>query len=236
MRSSHNFIDLTGRVFGRWTVQIRGENKWGKLAYICRCECGNSKLISGGQLSSGNSQSCGCWQIEQTKAANTRHGLRDTPEYGVWVGLKNRCFNPACKDYARYAGTGITVCAKWRDSFEEFFADVGRRPSPKHSIDRFPNPAGNYEPGNVRWATAREQAQNRRDNKCVTYDGRTMVIAEWARLLGCSGATLDKRIARHGVELAITMPINKKYNRYKGGVGRAAQRLEKRLAKQVAIA
>ena len=95
-------------------------------------------------------------------ATRERHGLSRTNEYFVWRAMRHRCFSPTNKWYWLYGANGVTVCERWKNSFLNFLADMGRRPSPKHSIDRFPDPYGNYEPGNCRWATTHEQATNRR--------------------------------------------------------------------------
>jgi hypothetical protein len=115
-----------------------------------------------------------------------------TPEYRAWSAMKLRCANPNNEQYHNYGGRGITVCDRWRQSFAAFLVDMGPRPSPRHSIDRIDN-NGNYEPGNCRWATSREQNRNRRNNIVLTHDGRTMCLADWARELGVPRGTLLAR-------------------------------------------
>src|SRR5437879_3420126 len=105
-----------------------------------------------------------------------------TPEYRAWQAMKTRCLNPNSKVYKHYGGRGIRIYDPWIDSFESFFAYVGRKPSPKHSLDRI-NGDGDYRPGNVRWATQREQTSHTRQNRLITYRGRTFPIIEWARRL-----------------------------------------------------
>jgi hypothetical protein len=107
------------------------------------------------------------------------HGDTDTPEYRAWMSLIGRCCNPSHQQYPNYGGRGITVCTRWRESYGGFLADVGRRPSAQHSIERIDNDRG-YEPGNVRWATAAEQQHNKRNNHHVTIDGERRTLAEWA--------------------------------------------------------
>jgi hypothetical protein len=107
--------------------------------------------------------------------------------------MKDRCLNPGQKHYPHYGGRGITVCDRWKLDFLPFLADVGERPSPRHSLDRI-NVDGNYEPGNVRWATQAQQARNKRDNRTVTWQGQTLTVTDWARITGIHRNTLDARI------------------------------------------
>lgn len=123
----------------------------------------------------------------------TTHGMTNTTEYTIWSGIVKRCNNPKCKIYPYYGGRGISVCTRWF-KFEDFLADVGRRPSRSHSLDRYPDQNGNYEPGNVRWATRSEQMRNKRDNRLVTHNGKTLCITAWAEELGMSVHTLRRRV------------------------------------------
>lgn len=159
--------DLLGRMqFGLWTVL--GEAKGvarpanGVIRYArCRCECGVERDVSVNSLKRGTSRHCGCRVSEIVTMMKTTHGGVGTPEYGSWAHLKERCSNPNCKDWPDYGGRGISVCARWRDSFANFLADMGPRPSPQHSIDRI-DVNGNYEPDNCRWADPLTQRRNRR--------------------------------------------------------------------------
>jgi hypothetical protein len=163
--------NLTGRSFGRLVVlgpvEIKRYTGTARVIWLCRCECGSTARVPTSNLKNGNSTSCGCAVPEKCSKANTRHGMCkkrtsvETPEYRCWRKMRERCCNPLDKSYADYGGRGIRVCAEWMDSFEAFFAHIGPKPSPAHSIDRI-NVNGNYEPGNVRWATAIEQAANKR--------------------------------------------------------------------------
>jgi hypothetical protein len=119
------------------------------------------------------------------------------PGYDTWRNMKSRCGNPRNARYADYGGRGITVCDRWKNSFENFIADMGLPPSPAHSIERGDNSRG-YEPGNCRWATDVEQTNNQRSNVLIEYDGKTQTIAQWARELGINYQTLRQRIQRYG--------------------------------------
>jgi hypothetical protein len=122
---------------------------------------------------------------------NSLSGMMSKPGYGVWIAMRTRCLNPNSDDYPDYGGRGISICERW-SSFDDFMADMGPRPSSRHSIDRIDND-GNYEPTNCRWATPTEQANNRRSSHLVTFNGETMTVANWARRLGLSHDVLQAR-------------------------------------------
>jgi hypothetical protein len=163
--------DLTGRVFGRLTVEgFAGKDRHHNRLWHCRCACGNSTVVRSRCLLMGSTRGCGCLQREFIRQRNTTHGKSDLPEYQAWADLIQRCTNPNVEYYDCYGGRGISVCSRWLNSFEAFFEDMGSRPSPKHSIDRINND-GNYEPTNCRWATASQQNANKRRPRrkaCVT--------------------------------------------------------------------
>ena len=167
--------DMVGKVFGRLQVLSRNQKDYWK----CVCNCGNTSVIvrSGKLLRNGQSKSCGCLQKENAirqSLNNTgvpkTHGKTRTPEYRVWVNMKARCLDPNSQAYKNYGGRGISVCERWKESFETFLRDMGERPSDKYSLDRTDND-GDYEPSNCKWVTAKEQANNRRGYGSSKYLG-----------------------------------------------------------------
>lgn len=186
-----------GIVFGRLTLVERDAERSSRREYWkCHCACGAALSVRTDSLRIGATQSCGCLNVDR----HFKHGQSRSPEWEAWHSLRSRCENPRLAGYAAYGGRGIRVCVRWsgKHGFENFLADVGRRPSPSHSIDRFPDNDGNYEPGNVRWATAAEQATNRRNTVRITIDGETKTLVEWVRLYSQDLELVRQRIDRRG--------------------------------------
>lgn len=148
---------MTGRRYGKLLVVARdGFNARGGATWVCECDCGNTRVVTGGCLRQGGTVSCGCY----AKVKSIRHGLSRSRSYVSWCSMVTRCTNQNYPEYPRYGGRGITICDRWRNSFEAFLEDMGPRPA-RMSLDRYPNGDGNYEPGNCRWATDLEQSRNR---------------------------------------------------------------------------
>lgn len=158
-------IDLTSKRFGSWTVLSCVGLRKRRLYWLAQCECGTERSIDSRVLREGFSQSCGCQTSELVRQRHTKHGhagCPPSPSYRTWQGMIDRCFNPANKRYKDYGARGIAVCERWR-KFENFLTDMRIRPEGK-TLDRI-DPDYNYEPTNCRWATIKEQRNNRRSDK-----------------------------------------------------------------------
>lgn len=163
---------MIGKRFGRLTVcEEEARGKHGHRQFSCICDCGTTTVVAGAYLRSGNTTSCGCFRRERIVETKTKHGhcrgKHNSPEYVSWRKMIERCTDVRNNRYEFYGKRGVRVCDEWLHSFEMFLAHIGPRPSPKHSIDRI-NVEGNYEPGNVRWATPEMQVTNRRMLKSNT--------------------------------------------------------------------
>jgi len=191
-----SLIDLVGRRFTRLLVLRRDRTAAGHVYWLCRCDCGGRTTVSGSHLKRGRIESCGCLHRERTAERNRRHGdaRPKTPEYYAWIGAKGRCFNKRDAAYPKYGGRGIAMCEEWRRDFATFLRDMGRRP-PGASLDRIDND-GPYAPRNCRWATRTTQNSNRRGNRLLTLDGRTMTLTAWAQTSGLTRGALLMRLKR----------------------------------------
>jgi len=175
--------DLTGQKFGMMTVLREAERTPDNQRRCdCQCDCGTLKTVRAGDLRSGDTTSCGCNQGKLIGASRTTHGMSRTPEYRIWNAMLQRCSNPKQTTFERYGAKGVKVCERWT-SFENFIEDMGRRPSKRHQIDRFPDNDGDYEPGNCRWATPSENSRNRRSNVLFEHDGKLIHQIDMAKIV-----------------------------------------------------
>lgn len=250
-----------GDIFGRLRVLGHaGRGRKGHQLWLCRCECGNEKVVFATALSQGKTKSCGCLMSDKAKATERAavgsrlggltvvevvsrdskslmvrclcqcgseaivnyfdlkskggatcgcfhwartHDMSGTPEYMAWGHMINRCHNPSDKSWGDYGARGVAVCEEWRGpgGFERFYQCIGKRPTKNHSLDRYPNNNGNYEPGNVRWATRAQQGRNKRSNRLVTFNGHEMCVSEFAEQIGLPRWKVYQWIQRDGLSV-----------------------------------
>jgi len=208
--------DLTGQVFFELTViEPTGEREFGNRVWACRCACGKIVSVNANRLRTGNTKSCGCRNtrvLVERNVARTKHGhaktWKQSPTYRSWAQMIARCENPKSDQYKNYGGRGIKVCARWRKSFENFLKDMGERPKGL-TLDR-KYVEGNYTRKNCRWATQKEQANNKRNNVVLEFDGKRLTISEWAGRMGCGVTALRARLEDGwSVEKTLSTPIKK---------------------------
>ena len=195
--------DMLEQRYGRLVVKERLDNSQsGMPRVLCACDCGKEHETSVASIRNGHTRSCGCLRKELL----TSHGKHKSSEYESWHGMIQRCASESRRGHANYGGRGITVCARWL-LFEHVHADMGDKPSPKHSLDRRDN-NGPYSKDNCRWATRSEQQNNRRNTVFLTVDGVTKALTDWARQLGVSRHFLAhrKRAGWSDVEIITTPP------------------------------
>jgi hypothetical protein len=217
-----NKVEMLGQKFHRLLVlgEAPRKNK-GHAMWECKCDCGTILVVDGTKLRNGSTKSCGCFRADSRRApkghgGSATHGMAETPEYGIWQAMKNRCFNANQEAYKKYGARGITVCNAWVSSFESFIGDMGLRPSASHSIDRI-DTSGHYScghcdqckekgwPANCNWATQEIQHKNRRITLWVTHDGQTLTIKEWAAKTDIGYTTLRQRIIKSGWPIAVAL-------------------------------
>jgi hypothetical protein len=204
------FIDLTGQTFGRLIVlarEPRAKLSSGRIisSWLCQCECGMQVVIQAIHLRSGHTTSCGCLHRQRVGERSTKHGGTRMPEYRIWCHMRGRCMNPRDAKYPIYGARGITVDPSWLHDFSQFLADMGRRPSPSHTLERRNN-NGPYSAENCLWATPAQQSRNTRQNVFLTWDGITLCLTDWAHRLGINETTLRQRLRRWPYDKAFTTP------------------------------
>jgi hypothetical protein len=214
-----NFKDITGRRFGRLKVISFShiERRGGEQSslYICRCDCGRAVRVRAASLNFGSTKSCGCLQRDITIARNRSLASplkRAEPRTHMrWIGMKNRCLDSCSRNVSSYKNRGIKICRRWRHSFDDFFADMGRCPIGM-TLERKNNNLG-YNPSNCIWATAKVQANNRRNNHFLEFNGERMTISQWSEKLGIPAYAINNRI-KYGWSVAriLTEPVNGNYN------------------------
>jgi hypothetical protein len=206
MNAPPNIDNLIGLKFHRLTViSYYGSNN-GMSKWRCLCDCGNYSTVLRSALRQGSTKSCGCLNRERIQNLRASHHMTSTPEHRAWTMMLTRCRNPKFHGYKNYGGRGLKVCERWF-KFENFFEDIGTRPSSKHSLDRI-DVNGDYCSENCRWATKREQANNKRGSVKITWKGRLMSTSDLSEECGISYDVLRGRI-RLGwsIEKAVTLPV-----------------------------
>jgi len=207
-KASLHAKNMTEQILARNPIVVG--SRWGRLTVLeavqlldeaharcnpfarCICDCGTEKTIRFWNLRYGKATSCGCYARETTGTRRRTHGRTETPEYKAWVGMLARCYTESDSAYAIYGGRGIEVFPAWRESFAAFFADVGERPGKDYSLDRI-KVGENYEPGNVRWAPALTQQNNKRNNIVIEYEGCSQTAAQWAKEIGIKSDVIIRR-------------------------------------------
>jgi len=209
------FINEVGNKHGRLTVLSLADKKMSggkfRIAYNCLCDCGKETVVLGECLRAGASKSCGCIGVEHIKMVNYIDGRSKTKEYRAWSKLFDKCYNSKDHKYYIYGKRGIKVCQRWK-SFDNFLADMGKAPTPKHSIDRI-DVNGDYEPSNCRWATIKEQANNKTTNVFVTYNGETKTLVQWAEHFNVKYKYLHQLHRRDGKTFEEAIEFASKDNR-----------------------
>ena len=202
-------IDFTGIKFNYLTMIERiGTNKYQQALWLCKCDCGETTIAIGSEVKSGKKKSCGCYKTSRLIKRVTTHGLYDTRLHHTWGNMKDRCYNKNSGEYYAYGGRGIAVCEEWRHNFQAFYDwAVSHGYSDNLTIERV-NVDGNYEPQNCKWATRKEQMNNTRRNRKLTYNGKVQTLQQWADETGIRVQTLWIRLD-HGwdVEKALTTPV-----------------------------
>lgn len=198
--SSPRFKSLVGKEFNSFTVQEFAYKKGRQVFWVCICRCGVKKIRSRMTLTGGRS-CCSSCNGKKSCLGDAVRG-KEAPEHAIWRAIKDRCLRPKCRAFPSYGGRGIKICERWL-SYIQFLEDVGRRPDKSLTLDRINND-GHYEPGNVRWATRKEQANNTRSTVFLPFNGEMLSLAEIARKLNIGRNTLTYRLKNWPLEAALT--------------------------------
>lgn len=191
--------DLTGKRFGRLTVISRDKDHISAsgrhhVMWMCKCDCGNNTSVYSDFLKREKTKSCGCLRRELSSKNHKTHGSTNSNLYGVWCAMKTRCTNPNTEAFKNYGGRGVTVCDEWFLDFQNFKDWAYKNGYDENlTIDRI-DVNGNYEPSNCRWVTGVAQANNRRSNHAITFNGETHNVTEWATILNINPKTLFNRL------------------------------------------
>lgn len=213
-------LHIQGQRFGRLVATApTGERQHRAVVWLALCDCGAQVRVQASRLVSGETRSCGCLRRDVAKLAGERartHGLSRTSTYNIWWSMRDRCENPARKDYLRYGGAGVTVCERW-GKFANFLADMGERPHGM-TLDRIDGSKG-YCKENCRWATVKEQNRNQAQNRLLEHGGEALCLAAWAERIGMSTVTLQARLRRGwSVQKALNAPVDKRFRNGKANV------------------
>lgn len=208
-------VDLLGMQIGRLkVVEKTTERRHGQIVWKCKCECGRISFVVGRSLTNGDTRSCGCLKREMNSKNKIIHGHtkngKVSTEYRAYIGMKNRCYDKKAISYKHYGGAGIKVCSRWLESFSNFIEDMGEKPKGKYSIDRIDR-MGDYEPSNCRWATDIQQANNKRNNVLIAFNGVSKTMPEWARSVNMNFGTFRRRLQMGwSMKKALYHPIRKR--------------------------
>jgi hypothetical protein len=209
-------LNLKGRRFGLLTCLEDVGRQKGRVLWRCQCDCGNEINATSSNLKNGHTQSCGCIRTENLRNSISTHGLstnghnRKTRLYGIWIMMRQRCLNPKNKGFNRYGGRGITICQEWED-YEKFHDWAYSHGYESHLTLERRNNNGPYSPDNCRWATQKEQSNNTRRNRHISFRGKIKTLSQWGEITGLGSDVIRCRIDRYGwsIEKALTTPSKK---------------------------